>query len=86
MNGPWKLGLLGVSLGHSQSPGLFEELFKSAGVKGAYELLEFPDWESCEGFLKSDAAAGFAGFNVTVPCPTIGANTANPFLAKFRSR
>ena len=67
MSGPWKLGLLGVSLGHSQSPALFGELFKSAGAEGVYELLEFQDWESCEGFLKSDAAAGFAGFNVTVP-------------------
>lgn len=66
----WKLGLLGTSLAHSASPGLFAELFAQSEVVGEYDLLAFADWAACAAFLASDEAAPYDGFNVTVPFKT----------------
>ncbi len=64
---PWRLALIGASLGHSASPKLFADLFKASGVEGSYDLLPFPDADAVQSFLTSPDAGTFDGFNVTVP-------------------
>lgn len=61
-----RAGLLGRSLSHSRSPELFDAWCEAQGVTGRYELVEVRS-EALPETLDRLWAAGWHGFNVTIP-------------------
>ncbi|HWQ79835.1 MAG TPA: shikimate dehydrogenase [Anaerovoracaceae bacterium] len=61
-----KFGLVGEKLSHSQSPQIHEEIMKQRGIKGTYELLEFPK-ETFERDFAALKNSDYRGVNVTIP-------------------
>lgn len=59
-----KYALLGEKLGHSLSPVIHEEIFKTLGVKASYTLVE----TSVEGI--EEEITNYNGLNVTIPYKT----------------
>ncbi|CAN1854029.1 Bifunctional 3-dehydroquinate dehydratase/shikimate dehydrogenase, chloroplastic [Linum perenne] len=57
-------GIIGKPVGHSKSPVLYNEAFRSLGFNGVYVHLLVDDLES---FLKTYASPDFAGFSCTIP-------------------
>ncbi|XP_050380949.1 bifunctional 3-dehydroquinate dehydratase/shikimate dehydrogenase, chloroplastic-like isoform X2 [Argentina anserina] len=57
-------GIIGKPVGHSKSPILHNEGFKSVGFNGVYVHLLVDD---VANFLKTYSSADFAGFSVTIP-------------------
>ncbi|XP_022132958.1 bifunctional 3-dehydroquinate dehydratase/shikimate dehydrogenase, chloroplastic [Momordica charantia] len=57
-------GIIGNPVGHSKSPVLFNELFKSVGFNGVYVPLLVDDPVK---FLDTYSSSDFAGFSVTIP-------------------
>ncbi|KAK7319617.1 hypothetical protein RJT34_04340 [Clitoria ternatea] len=57
-------GIIGKPVGHSKSPLLYNEAFKSAGVDGVYVFLLVDDLAN---FLKTYSSTDFVGFSVTIP-------------------
>ena len=61
-----KLGLIGETLGHSQSPAIHEKIFRLLGIEGTYELLEIKRGDLAER-LRRLQEDGYDGVNVTIP-------------------
>ena len=60
-----KLGLIGLKLGHSKSPELFEAIFEKEKLKDwQYSLYELEDLDLLKGLVKKEK---LIGFNVTIP-------------------
>ncbi|KAK6254580.1 hypothetical protein SCA6_015885 [Theobroma cacao] len=57
-------GVIGKPVGHSKSPMLYNEAFKSAGFNGVYVHLLVDDLST---FLQSYSSTDFAGFSCTIP-------------------
>ncbi|XP_020222637.1 bifunctional 3-dehydroquinate dehydratase/shikimate dehydrogenase, chloroplastic isoform X2 [Cajanus cajan] len=57
-------GLIGKPVGHSKSPKLFNEAFKSVGIDGVYLFLLVDDPAN---FLRAYSSTDFVGFSVTIP-------------------
>ncbi|XP_024021447.1 bifunctional 3-dehydroquinate dehydratase/shikimate dehydrogenase, chloroplastic [Morus notabilis] len=57
-------GVIGKPVGHSKSPILFNEAFKSVGFNGIYLHLLVDD---IANFLQTYSSVDFAGFSVTIP-------------------
>ncbi|WOH15970.1 hypothetical protein DCAR_0935519 [Daucus carota subsp. sativus] len=57
-------GIIGKPVGHSKSPILYNEAFRSAGFKGVYVHLLVDDLQK---FLGSYSSTDFAGFSCTIP-------------------
>ncbi|PON47808.1 3-dehydroquinate dehydratase type I [Parasponia andersonii] len=57
-------GVIGKPVGHSKSPILYNEAFKSVGFNGVYLHLLVDD---IANFLQTYSSADFAGFSVTIP-------------------
>ncbi|KAK1387652.1 Shikimate dehydrogenase (NADP(+)) [Heracleum sosnowskyi] len=57
-------GIIGKPVGHSKSPILYNEAFRSAGFKGVYVHLLVDDLQK---FLESYSSTDFAGFSCTIP-------------------
>ncbi|KAM6590688.1 hypothetical protein CsatA_013293 [Cannabis sativa] len=57
-------GVIGKPVGHSKSPFLYNEAFKSLGFNGVYLHLLVDD---IANFLQTYSSADFAGFSVTIP-------------------
>jgi shikimate dehydrogenase len=67
VNGTTKLtGLIGNPVEHTVSPVLHNTLFKIMGIDGIYIPLK-PDRETLGNAVEGLKAAGFIGFNVTIP-------------------
>ena len=58
-------GLTGYPLGHSLSPVIHGELFKTAGIDGEYKLYEISPENLSEGI--ASLKNSLCGFNVTIP-------------------
>lgn len=60
-----RFGLIGKSLGHSFSPGYFEQKFQAEGIEDAqYDLFELPSIQSLSSLLQTP---NLVGLNVTIP-------------------
>ncbi|KAA8527502.1 hypothetical protein F0562_034783 [Nyssa sinensis] len=57
-------GIIGKPVGHSKSPILYNEAFKSVGFNGVYVHLLVDDIAS---FLRTYSSTDFAGFSCTIP-------------------
>ncbi|RYR18694.1 hypothetical protein Ahy_B03g063310 isoform D [Arachis hypogaea] len=57
-------GIIGKPVGHSKSPTLFNEAFKSLGINGVYVFLLVDDLAK---FLSTYSSTDFVGFSVTIP-------------------
>ncbi|KAL3037563.1 hypothetical protein AAZX31_01G075500 [Glycine max] len=57
-------GIIGKPVGHSKSPILFNEVFKSIGLNGVYLFLLVDDLAN---FLRTYSSTDFVGFSVTIP-------------------
>ncbi|XP_068462451.1 bifunctional 3-dehydroquinate dehydratase/shikimate dehydrogenase, chloroplastic-like isoform X3 [Phaseolus vulgaris] len=57
-------GIIGKPVGHSKSPILFNEVFKSVGYNGVYVFLLVDDLAN---FLRTYSSTDFVGFSVTIP-------------------
>lgn len=60
-----KFGIIGYPLGHSFSPGYFNEKFQNEGIDAVYEKYELPIITDLQGIL--DYIPELCGFNVTIP-------------------
>lgn len=60
-----KYGIIGLPLGHSFSPGFFNEKFKNEGIDAIYEKYELPQIESLLEILAMNPE--LKGLNVTIP-------------------
>ena len=60
-----KYGLLGYPLGHSFSPGYFNEKFQNEGIDATYEKFELPAITDMQAVI--DYTPDLGGFNVTLP-------------------
>ncbi len=60
-----KFGIIGYPLGHSFSPGYFNEKFKNEGIDATYERFELPVITDLMSII--DYAEGLCGLNVTIP-------------------
>lgn len=60
-----KYGIIGMPLGHSFSPGFFNEKFKNENIDAVYEKYELPQIESLKEVLASNPE--LRGLNVTIP-------------------
>lgn len=60
-----KFGIIGYPLGHSFSPGYFNEKFKNEGIDAVYEKYELPVITDLQGIL--DYTPELCGFNITIP-------------------
>lgn len=66
-----KFGLLGGRLGHSFSVDIHNEYYNIICEKSTYELIEIPESDDVEDFIKSLSEKGFSGINVTIPYKTL---------------
>ena len=64
------VGLIGANIMGSLSPGLHEDAFAAAGIKGHYHLMDLDrlPGRRLEDLVAAVRAAGFDGVNVTFPC------------------
>lgn len=60
-----KYGIIGLPLGHSFSPGFFNEKFQNEGIDAVYEKYELPEIGSLVEVLASNPE--LRGLNVTIP-------------------
>lgn len=60
-----KYGIIGFPLGHSFSPGYFNEKFQNEGIDAHYECFEIPSIESILEIVESNPT--LRGLNVTIP-------------------
>ena len=60
-----KYGIIGYPLGHSFSPGYFNEKFQNEGIDAVYEKYELPVITDIQAII--DYTQGLCGFNVTIP-------------------
>ena len=60
-----KFGIIGYPLGHSFSPGFFNEKFKNEGIDAVYEKYEIPVITDLQGII--DYTPELCGLNVTIP-------------------
>lgn len=60
-----KYGIIGKPLGHSFSPGFFNEKFKNEGIDAVYEKYELPDIGALMEVLAANPE--LRGINVTIP-------------------
>lgn len=60
-----KFGIIGYPLGHSFSPGYFNEKFKNEGIDAVYEKFELPVITDLQAII--DYTEDLCGFNVTIP-------------------
>ena len=60
-----KYGIIGYPLGHSFSPGFFNEKFKNENIDAVYEKFEIPIITDLQAIL--DYTPDLCGFNVTIP-------------------
>lgn len=60
-----KYGIIGLPLGHSFSPGFFNEKFQNEGIDAVYEMYELPQIEALQEVLAANPT--LRGFNVTIP-------------------
>ena len=60
-----KFGIIGYPLGHSFSPGYFNEKFKNESIDAVYEKYELPVITDLQGVI--DYTPELCGFNVTIP-------------------
>ena len=60
-----KYGIIGYPLGHSFSPGFFNEKFRNEGINAIYEKYELPVITDLQAVL--DYTPELCGFNVTIP-------------------
>lgn len=60
-----KYGIIGYPLGHSFSPGYFNEKFKNEGIDAIYEKYELPVITDLQAII--DYTQDLCGFNVTIP-------------------
>lgn len=61
-----KYGLIGEKLSHSLSPQIHADIMRQRGIKGSYELLEFPK-ETFEKDFSTLKNSDYRGVNVTIP-------------------
>ncbi|MCB9246752.1 MAG: shikimate dehydrogenase [Flavobacteriales bacterium] len=60
-----KVGLLGSDLGHTQSPDLFRQIFRKAGIRNMdYLVYDMPDLSNVRNLLFDRQ---LIGFNITIP-------------------
>ena len=67
MDNKKKFGLIGYPLGHSMSPLIHRELFKSSGLEASYELFEIAPEKLPQSRQELEK---FSGFNITIPHKT----------------
>ena len=60
-----KFGIIGYPLGHSFSPGYFNEKFQHEGIDAIYEKYELPVITDLQAII--DYTQDLCGFNVTIP-------------------
>lgn len=60
-----KYGIIGLPLGHSFSPGFFNEKFQNEGIDAVYEKYELPQIEALQEVLALNPE--LRGLNVTIP-------------------
>ena len=60
-----KFGIIGYPLGHSSSPGYFNEKFQNEGIDAIYEKYELPVITDLQAII--DYTQDLCGFNVTIP-------------------
>lgn len=60
-----KYGIIGMPLGHSFSPGFFNEKFRNEGIDAVYEKYELPQIDSLQEVLATNPE--LRGLNVTIP-------------------
>lgn len=60
-----KFGIIGYPLGHSFSPGYFNEKFKNEGIDAVYEKYELQAITDLQAVI--DYTQDLCGFNVTIP-------------------
>jgi shikimate dehydrogenase len=60
-----KFGIIGYPLGHSFSPGYFNEKFQNEGIDAIYEKYELPVITDLQAII--DYTQNLQGFNVTIP-------------------
>ena len=60
-----KFGIIGYPLGHSFSPGYFNEKFQNEKIDAVYEKYELPVITDLQAVL--DYTPELCGFNVTIP-------------------
>lgn len=60
-----KFGIIGYPLGHSFSPGYFNEKFQNEGIDAVYEKYELPVITDLQAII--DYTQDLCGFNVTIP-------------------
>lgn len=60
-----KYGIIGLPLGHSFSPGFFNEKFQNEGIDAVYEKFELPQIEALTEVLAMNPE--LRGLNVTIP-------------------
>lgn len=61
-----KYGIIGHPLGHSFSPGFFNEKFQNEGLDAVYEMYDLPRIETLTEILLANPE--LRGLNVTIPC------------------
>lgn len=67
MDNKKKFGLIGYPLGHSMSPLIHRELFRSSGLEASYELFEIAPEKLSQSRQELEK---FSGFNITIPHKT----------------
>ena len=67
MDNKKKFGLIGYPLGHSMSPLIHRELFRSSGLEASYELFEISPEKLPQSRQELEK---FSGFNITIPHKT----------------
>lgn len=60
-----KFGIIGYPLGHSFSPGYFNEKFRNEGIDAVYDRYELPRIEDFPGIISTNPE--LVGLNVTIP-------------------
>lgn len=60
-----KYGIIGHPLGHSFSPGFFNEKFRNESIDAVYEMFDLPQIEAVIEVLTSNPE--LRGLNVTIP-------------------
>lgn len=60
-----KFGIIGYPLGHSFSPGYFNEKFQNEGIDARYDKYELPVITDLQAII--DYTEDLCGFNVTIP-------------------
>lgn len=60
-----KFGIIGYPLGHSFSPGYFNEKFENEGIDAHYDMYELPVITDLQAVI--DYTPDLCGFNVTIP-------------------